>query len=702
MRATDFRLDHMFRHTRSRENSFRGPLKAIFFFLVVCMATLSSAATPTDNPVAAYYDGPEGYPAWTDMIRWSNVIDMSRYEKGATQFEKFENARDELAAEGGGVLYYPAGVYDFTKGPFDGPAGRGLLLKEGVVIRGQRPSGKPCAARDGELELGTQFEFGFRTRGGGKVPRDWNLIGLHTDESGRSPDLIGICWVHLDGAVIHFGPDFDWGKTWKKAGGWRSFYVKDSWANRKADGTHPLDAYMAGPVYVESNHGRDPDGTPYEGSPGIEPVENADRFLGSGFGRLVFGCVLENSCMTNDVETCGRKESREGFGPDGFHMARYVGRIGAYGSRVLVANNLLAKSPKHCFGYEQTTVRTQPGRGNDYRILDTRTSRVLFDYGRVLGIDINKDMLATMQGLLEDRNSGGFFAEGVVVQDNYVFNHGHKGFNLSGKWMVVRRNYNARKMLKSGEDPYGIGDWRLTLEGFVESAGGGGGMISDNYSRAFDLAGRNLWVDGNYYENLGSSPGNDGEGILCQHHNGTHWYSWAVTHNRHQKGDGKSGYIGAWATRMHGALIAWNETAGWVGIAASNDTADLAFVANEAESVKYGKRELVVEPPRGVPKAPGTVKADLYERDAVLIEWQDNADNEIGFRIERRIEDGPWCAIAYRPPRIEGSQDNPQTWVDFLAPCGRPLRYRVVAISVKDSDQGASEAVGPVVIRKFR
>jgi hypothetical protein len=136
------------------------------------------ADAPTDNPVATFYDGPEGYPAWTSGMRWSQVIDMSQYHKGKTNFEKFENARDELAASGGGVLYYPAGTYDFSDGPFDGPDGRGLMLKSGVVIRGEAPVGKPLAARDGRLPLKTKFVFGFQKKAGGEVPRDWNFIGL--------------------------------------------------------------------------------------------------------------------------------------------------------------------------------------------------------------------------------------------------------------------------------------------------------------------------------------------------------------------------------------------------------------------------------------------------------------------------------------------------------------------------------------------
>src|SRR5207302_1489017 len=120
-----------------------------------------------------FYAGPEGYPAWTDAVPWSNVVNMQTYAEGKTDFEKFENARDEMARRGGGVLYYPAGTYDFSTMPASDP----LYLRRGVFLRGEAPAGHPLAS-GGKLELPTRFLFAFRERGGGKVPRDWNFLTL--------------------------------------------------------------------------------------------------------------------------------------------------------------------------------------------------------------------------------------------------------------------------------------------------------------------------------------------------------------------------------------------------------------------------------------------------------------------------------------------------------------------------------------------
>ena len=86
----------------------------------------------------------------------------------------------------------------------------------------------------------------------------------------------------------------------------------------------------------------------------------------------------------------------------------------------------------------------------------------------------------------------------------------------------------------------------------------------------------------------------------------------------------------------------------------------------------------------------------MYQDDAVEITWTDVATNEIGFRVERRIGEGKWHTIAYRPPHLEDDSDNPQAWVDFTAPTGKELTYRVVAINSADDDKGASAATETV------
>ena len=607
--------------------------RLLALLVLACLVSAARAADPTDNPVATFYSGPEGYPAWTDEVQWSHVINMATYSKGKTLFEKFEKARDELS-EGGGVLYYPAGTYDFSTMP----PGRGLMLVRGVVIRGEAPAGHPVAA-DGKLELPTRFIFGFRERGGGKVPRDWNIISLQPDDYKHVKDLndIGVAWVHLVGATIDFGPEVNWGKTWASAGALLSNKLKAGWGERDPSGSHPIDALAGG----------------------------GKKYVGAGRGRLVFGCVLEDSALLDDF-------SDPGYGPNGFSTSPYVARIAAYGSRILIANNFLPPSSKNFHYTQKTTAKAK--------------SSVQFDYGRTIGIDVNKELLA---GARVDGSCPGYFEEGVVVRDNYVYNHGHTGYNISGSWVTVAGNQNERTFLRGGDDP-------LTLDGW-EAAG----KDSDNRSRAFDLAGRNLWIDGNRFNNTGSSPGKDGEGIACQAHDGTPVRSWAITHNIHTRGDGAAGGLGGLDADCQGLLIAWNQTPGWVGDLADRKDlklTDCAFVANKCDRVvpddKTVARLGVPAPLKaggGALTPPTKVTAAAYQVDAVKVAWEGGGEGAIGFRVERRITDGKWQVIAYRPPQPQGDPENAREWIDFTAPPGKELTYRVTAIDADDTDKGASE-----------
>jgi hypothetical protein len=499
-----------------------------------------------------------------------------------------------------------------------------------------------------------------------ETPRDWNLIGLHPGAEGiHATRNVGVVWVHLVGGVIWFGPDIEWGETWQTAGSWKSEYAFGAWAHRVPDGTHPWDPFVGG----------------------------RQSMRGTGSGRLAMGCVLEDACVLNASVSMGRPDDKSGFGTNGYHMAKFGARIGAYGARVFVANNALPRSRGRNFKYVLPTRNTFPmGKGGrEIGIKPPRPSVVLFDYNRTMGIDVNKDMLGNTKASPTGEGTEGYFAEGVVVRDNLVYNNGHKGFNISGRWVTIANNRNERWFLERAWDPEWLGGWELTLDGHLESSPGGLGIISDNLSRAFDLSGKSLWIHRNAYNNLGSNPGNDGEGILCQAHGGSHLYGWAVTYNTHEKGTGHTSYIGGWNVRMAGALFGWNAIPGSVGVLgpAADQLVDIAFAGNRSEELKAPATAYRAEG-EFAPTPPADVTAEPYADDAIRVAWADRSDNEVGFRVERSLDGGAWAAIAYRPPRIQGHSENPQEWVDFTAPRGRELRYRVLALDAADRDVAAS------------
>ena len=49
----------------------------------------------------------------------------------------------------------------------------------------------------------------------------------------------------------------------------------------------------------------------------------------------------------------------------------------------------------------------------------------------------------------EDGACPGYFEPGVVVRDNYVYNHGHTGYSVAGTWVTIVGNQNHRDVLRS-------------------------------------------------------------------------------------------------------------------------------------------------------------------------------------------------------------------------------------------------------------
>lgn len=646
---------------------------------VLLLAALSLSATPpTDNPVAAHYSGDAGYPAWTDHINWDQVIDMSTYgNPGDSEFEKFEAARDELHATGGGVLYYPAGVYDFSDAPMDGPDGKGLMLKSGVVIRGEAPAGDTDAS-DGTLTLGTRFDFGFTARTGtgvtpaGETPRDWNLIGLQPDswsgEALSDVSNVGIVHVHLVGAAVFFGFELDWNgtTTYAASGAWKSGLVKSTWANRIANGQFPLD-YFAG-------------------------SGGSLSYVGAGAGRLVFGCILQDSAPVNNVYREGRADPKN-FGDTGYFMQKFAARIQVYGSNVCIANNLLPKSTRG-FLFQQT-VGDNPTQSSLASAWTNITATVYYNYNYVTGIDLNKELLNPYLN-----KNAGYFEDHAIVRDNFIYNHGRKGYNLSGEWAEIRNNTNQRDFLSTtvpaGSGPASGQSYYLTLDGYVQLKPGGSGDISDSLSRAFDLAGGPLWIhENNYGGSYGStdSIGNDGEGILCQAHGGTLIYSWAVTYN-----DGQDGYMAGYDVNHYGSLYGWNTTVGSTGNVKAGTMYDSAIAGNIGGSVAVTGTEPVLTTNPGNPtNAPTGVTATVVD-DLVEVSWTDADTKETGFRVERSVDSGPWSVIAYRPRREAAVASNPAAWHDLSAPRGLPLSYRVRPINWTDDGTVVSAETAAVTI----
>lgn len=175
-----------------------------------CCTTL---AQPTDNPVTKFYPGLGQYD-WTDQLAWSNVMTTSATpDDGLDDLATVEAEIATLSGQGGGVLYFPAGVYNFSDD---------LTLMDGVVLRGVQPGDgyvadnldpnrepeNPVAevdnAKSSLFALDTHFEFPpfVLDKASPMDPND--AFKMITTENTLTDSNIGVVWIDINRARVQF------------------------------------------------------------------------------------------------------------------------------------------------------------------------------------------------------------------------------------------------------------------------------------------------------------------------------------------------------------------------------------------------------------------------------------------------------------------------------------------------------------------
>jgi len=624
--------------------------KTIFSMLFTALSTLG--LLQAQNPVAEFYNGPEGYPVWINEIQWNNRITMENKGSGAANFAEFKAKRDLLYAQGGGVLYYPAGTYVFDIP--DGPNDEGLMLKKGVVIVGETPAtdkvavtGKNTAPGQVDLmnhglsSLPTKFKFTRRLSefaidvNNDSIPKMWNCIGqtkgANETSLGQNSHM-GVCWIEMEFGYIYFGMDFadGWAPTWGSA---TSTYTGGSgkqmngWNERIPNGTHFMDPFS---------------GTKTWGS-AVSVVPSK---------ILVFGVKMTNCTPPNYV--CDRKKIySKGFRHENGGW-RFGARIGIDAKNVFVANNVI-DFPTACFSYQAPT-SSYNTTTSGYNPANNKW--LIYDYANAIGIDVNKNLLSACANRTVVNDMEGFYEPNVIIRDNWIYNHGNKGIEVAGTWVVVKNNVNYRHHLGlSNPYPYLATDnnkqTHYALDGWDYSTSE---TASDLMARFIDYGGHNVWFDDNAWCGTGSR-GNDGEGILAQRHNGIEVYSVAITNNKQADyNNGESGYIGPYDTWVIGLFQGWNTIMGKVGANVCdqkpNYAEDISHVENYdlngTPSLYYcgpswvntnsmeAPQDWMNTCPTFDPTAP-VINKILYNATtgAVEIAWTD-VDNETAYRVDRR------------------------------------------------------------------
>ncbi|MFA0963323.1 glycosyl hydrolase family 28-related protein [Roseivirga sp. BDSF3-8] len=126
-------------------------LLALAVLILPAAGSLAVAQAPVDNPVAARYDLQDH---WTDEISWQQVVVANEVEGlvgegSVVDSAIMRQAMLDISADGGGVLYFPAGTYHFTSD---------LSIPTGVVLRGESPATE-TEAKGVIYMLNTLFDF---------------------------------------------------------------------------------------------------------------------------------------------------------------------------------------------------------------------------------------------------------------------------------------------------------------------------------------------------------------------------------------------------------------------------------------------------------------------------------------------------------------------------------------------------------------
>lgn len=160
----------------------------VSLILVVSWQGALAASMPQTNPVESYR------LAWTESLPWGKVVSIADFP-GSNWNARLAAAQEAVAAKGGGVVYFPAGTYEFTES---------IALKNRVILRGAEPA--TADARQESYAPPTKFEFPRfvpKLEGEG-TPHDsaFKMIYLEDPATGSDCGLVNLA---INRGHIYFG-----------------------------------------------------------------------------------------------------------------------------------------------------------------------------------------------------------------------------------------------------------------------------------------------------------------------------------------------------------------------------------------------------------------------------------------------------------------------------------------------------------------
>ncbi len=160
-------------------------------------------AQPTDNPYRSLYPlAPASH--WTEVLAWNRIFNVTTYgatpNDGLDDLASIRQAIEAAHLAEGGVVYFPAGVYDVSDS---------LILKAGVVLRGETPlmnNAKDANFAPASKLVFPKYIYDTLANGGFGTP---NNTAFKVITSTPEVKNIGVIYLDINRAGIEFHPEFD-------------------------------------------------------------------------------------------------------------------------------------------------------------------------------------------------------------------------------------------------------------------------------------------------------------------------------------------------------------------------------------------------------------------------------------------------------------------------------------------------------------
>ena len=507
------------------------------FFLAVCSHSEDAPAPPTDSPVAGMGYSTR-YPWAEKLVNWSSVFNVQDYKND------FDAAQKAALAKGGGVVYFPAGTYEFKEN---------LNLESGIVIRGEPTYDKAKEGKEpGRLAPKTVF----------KCP-DRQHVGILNYDSNASN--LGVVNIDSDGCAIMLWPGLAPGPWSQKAYWWFATDVKGMGRNKIVLGNRIRNVNLGDP---SSPHHADQH----------EDIDPDRRYRLPYSPRVIFGEDLteEEVRARLDGSRTFDHDAKLGKG-DISHTAdtswpwRFSTALAVYSDEnALVANNLVAKATSSA------------------KVSVAGYNNVPYPYDNRYGIDVNRQLVGAVYGRKVSSNPGlcagteknfpWSFRPGLVIRDNYVFQNGRIGICFSGAG--DGKTVGSGTEVTNNHVEVASGTTLYSVDGVKKA-----GNSATNENRGYDQVGweNNVTVNSGHINRQKIVDSNymsvDGEGLLVQCEGGNNQF------RNFWKGNdlsgGGSGYVGYYKNQqVEDNTIEDNKV---------NSDQMIGFVTNQGDVLKNNK-----------------------------------------------------------------------------------------------------------------